>query len=269
MDTKENEVIIFLITTALIILILTGFIITIFFLYSKKQAGYKQHLVNLELHYEKALLSTQLEIQEQTFQNISREIHDNIGLSLTLAKLQLNTVDIASQYSISEKVEISIEQITKAITDLTLLSKSLNSEYIEESGLIKALEMELARIERSNVFKCELHIIGNPCYIDSKKEVVVFRIIQEALNNAIKHSGASRINVSLKYFETCLDFSIQDDGKGFDAVHVQSRKVSGSGLKNISHRAQVVNATCRIENNSPTGVLVNIVVPLNNNNNNE
>lgn len=263
METKVPEILTFITITSILILLLVSFIIIIFYLYRKKQILFQKNLENIKLQYDKALLSTQVEIQEQTFQNISREIHDNIGLSLTLAKLQLNTVDKDVPIDIIDKVEISIEQITKAITDLTLLSKTLNSEYIEENGLITALAMELARIERSNLFKCSLKISGSTSYIESKKEVVIFRIIQEALNNAIKHSGATLINVLLDYSETCLCIVIEDNGKGFVDAKQYTQKISGSGLKNIRHRAKVINGTCEIEDNNPHGVSIKISTPLN------
>jgi len=93
MPGQNHNTIIFIIITTLFILILIFFIVFILFLYQRRHISYQKGLEILKSDFEKTLLTTQLEIQEQTFQNISREIHDNIGLSLTLAKLNLNTIN--------------------------------------------------------------------------------------------------------------------------------------------------------------------------------
>ena len=93
MQSGKNDIIIFLLVTTVIILLLTGLIISLIYMYQKKQLTYQQNLEKLKLDHEKNLMAAQLEIQEETFQHISREIHDNINLSLTLAKLHLNTLN--------------------------------------------------------------------------------------------------------------------------------------------------------------------------------
>ena len=90
MQKTPDDIIIFLLVTTSIILVMAGFVITIVLLYRKKQISYQKDIDHIKAEYEKAILNTQLEIQEQTFRNISKEIHDNIGMSLTLAKLNLN-----------------------------------------------------------------------------------------------------------------------------------------------------------------------------------
>jgi signal transduction histidine kinase len=87
MQNTHYNVMIVILASAILILLMASFIITIFFLYRKRQLAYYKAIEELRLDYEKSLLRTQLEIQEQTLQHISREIHDNINLSLTLAKL--------------------------------------------------------------------------------------------------------------------------------------------------------------------------------------
>src|SRR4051812_46177709 len=124
MPGEKHTVIIFIIVTTLFILILVSFIVFILFLYQRKHISYQKGLEVLKSDFEKTLLTTQLEIQEQTFQNISREIHDNIGLSLTLAKLNLNTIDWHHAGHSREKVDGSINFISRAIEDLSYISKA-------------------------------------------------------------------------------------------------------------------------------------------------
>src|SRR4029079_17393553 len=130
MQNTHYNLILFILASAFLILLMAGFIVTILFLYKKKQLAYYKTIEELKLDYEKSLLRTQLEIQEQTLQHISREIHDNINLSLTLAKLNLNTFDWGHPDKSKNKIDSSLLQISKAIVDLSDLSKGMNSELI-------------------------------------------------------------------------------------------------------------------------------------------
>src|SRR5678815_5083890 len=105
MQKAHYDIVLFLSVCTFLILLMAGFIVTILYLYRKKQLAYYKTIEELRLDYEKNLLHTHLEIQEQTLQHISREIHDNIGLSLTLAKLNLNTLD----WDHPSKTKIQIE----------------------------------------------------------------------------------------------------------------------------------------------------------------
>src|SRR5262245_8611483 len=191
MQNAHYNLILFILASTFLILLMAGFIVTILFLYKNKQLAYFKSIEELKLDYEKNLLHTQLEIQEQTLQHISREIHDNISLSLTLAKLNLNTFDWNCLSKARTQINCSLEQVSKAITDLTYLSKGLNSELIANQGLIEVLKSEVERLKESSLFDLNYTITGTAVFMDSQKELVIFRIIQEAFNNIIKHAKAT------------------------------------------------------------------------------
>src|SRR5687768_12655611 len=132
MQEEKSTIIISIIVTSIFILVLISFIAFVIFLLNRRHIDHQRRIANLKSDFEKTLLSTQLEIQEQTFQNISREIHDNIGLSLTLAKLNLNT--LLYNKSDIDKINSSIELIGEALNDLSDISKSLNPEIINSNG---------------------------------------------------------------------------------------------------------------------------------------
>src|ERR1044071_4232124 len=128
MQNTHYNLILFILASAFLVLLMAGFIVTILYLYRKKQLAYFKTIEELKLDYEKNLLHTQLEMQEQTLQHIAREIHDNISLSLTLAKLNLNTLDWTDGEKSRTQIDSSLEQITKAIGDLSDISKGMNPE---------------------------------------------------------------------------------------------------------------------------------------------
>ena len=116
----------FLVGTFLIIFFL--FFFYLFFIQMQRRRSiHQQEVLALKTRYEKTIMESQLEIQEQTFRNISQEIHDNIGQVLSLAKLNLNTV-MAEQFS--DKIQLTEELLGKAINDLRDISKSLNPEKL-------------------------------------------------------------------------------------------------------------------------------------------
>jgi len=251
----------FLLVCTLLILLMTSFIITIVYLYRKKQLAYFKTIEELKLDYEKNLLHTHLEMQEQTLQHISREIHDNISLSLTLAKLNLNTLDWNHTATAKNKIDSALEQISKALADLSDISKGMNSELIIRQGLIEALEKEITRLRELSLFELDYKVSGNPVFLDSQKELVIFRIIQEAFNNIIKHAKASSVKLTLDYSAGHIDVSIADNGKGFCKSAVEQDKKSTAGLNNMQKRAVLFNGRTIIESRIGSGTSVFITIP--------
>jgi two-component system, NarL family, sensor kinase len=257
MPTENSAIIIFLVTSTVGILLLAGFIITIVYLYQKKQIAFQRNIEEIKANHEKIVLKTQLEIQEKTFQNVSREIHDNIGLSLTLAKLHLNTL-CNSEYN--TKVQATIKCLTNAIKDLSDLSKSLNSDFIRQNGFLKALEMEIETIQQLGIYHVKYDLKGEPFYLEAHKEIVLFRIVQEVLNNILKHSKGDTIAVSLNFNSRLLDLKIEDNGVGFNANNVYGKK---AGLRNIKERAEMLHGSCHIETSRSNGTMIQILIPNN------
>jgi two-component system NarL family sensor kinase len=261
MPGQNHNTIIFIIITTLFILILIFFIVFILFLYQRRHISYQKGLEILKSDFEKTLLTTQLEIQEQTFQNISREIHDNIGLSLTLAKLNLNTIDWNNAGHPQEKVGGSINFISRAIEDLSYISKALHTGFIEENGLLKALELEINKIQKLGIFNVRYDVTGSPVYMQTQKELVIFRIIQEVLNNCIKHAEATALEVLLNYQNDFVAIELNDNGKGFARKSTIDQTGKGTGLMNIVKRAAYIDGTCQINSFPGKGTTVHLKIP--------
>jgi len=236
-----------------------AFILTILFLHRKKQIAYHEKLKQMEANYEKNLLKTQLEIQEQTFQNISREIHDNISLSLTLAKLHLHTLDWIDVEKSNEKVNISIELLTQSIAGLRDISKGLNADLIIQNGLLKAIEEEIEHIDQTGLFKLKFELKGTPVYMNNQRELIIFRIIQEAFNNIIKHSNASNAQLTLNFNLEALMIIISDDGKGFDKELARYNRQAG--LVNMETRIKILKGEMKIKSNPGNGTVLSFTIP--------
>ena len=251
-------IIIFIIISVLLILILVVFIGIIIYRYQQKQNAYFRDIEALKVSHQNSLLQSQLEIQEQTFQNISREIHDNIGQKLTLAKLHLNTLSYSNIDQANVQVNDSVNMISEAINDLSDISRSMNSEILLSNGLIKALEFEASQLIKSGKYTICFSTTGNPVFLDANTELVLFRIAQEALNNIIKHAGASAIDILLHYDNCLLTMIIKDDGKGF----YTGEHFFGTGLPNMKKRAAALKGNLVISSTPDVSTQIKIEIPL-------
>jgi two-component system NarL family sensor kinase len=257
-----SQITVFVIITTAIIFLLASLIVSLLYVYQKRQLLYQQNLNNLKLDFEKNLLKTQVEIQEQTFQHISRDIHDNINLSLTLAKLNLNTLDWFEIENVYTSVKSTINIIGATIEGLSNLSKGMNPELIRNLGLLKAVKNEVNKLIEMAHLDVTYEVSGEPIFMESEKELVIFRIIQEAFNNIIKHAGASKVWLYLNYNESCLEVLIKDDGVGFEKEEVFNEKDSQkAGLNNMQTRARLFGGTVMIESNQNKGTQILVKVP--------
>ena len=207
------------------------------------------------------LLQSQIEIQEQTFHKISTEIHDNISLTLSLSKIYLHDLDFNDPADLSDKINLSASLIKKAIDDLNNLSKSLNRDTVEKFGLIRSVEELVNDISKAELFNIKFKLKGIPRSADVNTELVLFRIIQESLNNIIRHANATHVSLTTEFEKTNLTIRIRDNGSGFCTEDVQFTS-NGSGLSNMKKRALVINARLQIESKPQNGTTVKIILPL-------
>jgi signal transduction histidine kinase len=260
--SKSNVIIFFLLITG-IVLFLTILVVALLYLYKKRQIVYYQNIESLKLKNEKHILESRVEIQETTVQNISREIHDNINLSLTLAKLYLNTFSWNDKEKSEFQISAAIEILTQSISNLSDISKSLNSDLIRSQGLISALDDEINRIRRTGLFVIDFTVSGEPVYLDTQNELIIFRIIQEAFNNIIKHSAATRTRLTLHFTPNHLHIGISDNGKGFTIIDskIYSNK-RGAGLKNMETRAGMIGGELQIKSVPGAGTTIRFNIPI-------
>jgi len=231
--------------------------------YQTKKIAHAHEVEQLKLEYEKGQLELQLNIQEATLNNISREIHDNIGLSLTLAKLHLNTLESTDKNTLNPKIETSVQLISTAINDLNDISKGLSSEAIAQQGIIRAFETEIEKVNKLNNIHINFEVLGQPLFLNTTKELMLYRITQEAFNNIIKHSKANMIDLRLSYTPSSLQLSINDNGIGINWKELEEKKSfrAMSGLNNMKERARKINGNLTIQSEPNKGTSIHIKIP--------
>lgn len=256
MNTAETAII--FIIGSLTLLVFVFFIILILFEYRKRQVRHITEKLELKHRYEHEVLQTQIEVQEQSFRYISEEIHDNIAQVLSLVKLKLyKTAGKTTDENIKAGIDDSNNLLGKTMNDLRNLSHTLNGGLVSKIPLPESIEKELSYIRDANDMSANMAITGTPYDISGQKKLLAFRIIQEAINNAIKHGKAKRINISLAYGEAQLTIGITDSGKGFDTKLLDDSK--GLGLHNMQVRARLLgNMDVVSEPDKGTTITLNI-----------
>ncbi len=256
MDTLPKEILlvtgitgIFIITIFLLI-IATG-IIMLVLVYQKRQVQYLSEKEQLKITFEKEILKTEIEIQEHTLQQIGRELHDNFGHIASLIKINLHTLRLDDPDKAAAKIEDTKDFTRQLIADIKSLSVSLNSDRIAKTGLVKALQTEVERLNKTDLFTASFTQSGNVTEVENDKAIILYRMAQEVLNNMVKHSDAKCINVNLRIKDNLFILAFSDDGKGFDVE--EQLKSGGSGLTNLQKRAGLINAQLTIQSKPGKG----------------
>lgn len=240
-----------------LILVLLGVFIILFILaYNKRQKKYIQQ----KEQFQKILLQTKLEIQEQTLQYVSKELHDNLGISASLVKIHLTTLPLENAELLPVKVEETKDLVRQLITDIKALSVRLDGDRVGRVGLIKSIGTEIERINKTGQFTASLTQDGSTQEIDPGKATILYRMVQEILNNAVKHSQAKNINVNVQTSDKNLTLAISDDGCGFDWE--AKRNSGGAGLFNLTNRANLIQAVLSFNSVAGNGTTVTIELPI-------
>ena len=245
---------------AIIVVLLAGFFIMVLVTYSNnRKKKFIQEKETLEATFNEQLLKSQLEIQEQTFNDISQEIHDNVGQILSLAKVQINIMTEGNEMN-PEMLNDVKNNIGKAMSDLRDIAKSLNNERIKSLTIHSAVFNEAERISKSGIIAVKVNVDGEQKEMNQQKKLVLYRIVQESMQNIIKHAHATEVVISFHYTPGMLCTVIEDNGRGFE-VEDALQNSSGLGLANIRSRALIAGGRSVIESTPNTGTTITINIP--------
>lgn len=257
MEHTEIQLLVFV--TTIIVLILAVTLIAFFFYFQQKKTAYLIKQKETQKLFEEEIIKSRLEIQEQALQNISWEIHDNVGQLLSTAKMQLNMV----QFTIPEEHQSGIQEtgdiIGKSLDELRGLAKSLNPDTIKNKGLIASITQEVQRFNRLNFIKATIEISEDYYDLSNEKEIILFRILQEFCNNTLKYAKAKNLNIKLNFNKEELIITAEDNGIGFDIN--DTSKQTGIGLMNIKSRAALIGAEIELKSSKNQGTKLYISCP--------
>jgi two-component system NarL family sensor kinase len=259
---QANQQIIATIVAVVILLITIGIIVLLLAIYytNAKKRLLKEREV-LKTTYEKTILQLRIEVQEQTMQTIGADLHDNIGQLLSLTSLTLSSVELKDIAKAQQKIDAARDLTLQSIKEMRLLGKLLQGDQLISMGLAEAIRYEISWIEKSGKYEVFYAEAGEkPEHNNHDKDLILFRILQEVLNNIIKHSFANQINIKLEYKACGIDLQIIDNGTGFD-LHQLPDDQKGMGLHNIQKRTEIVGGEVFIQSQPGEGTRIEIYIP--------
>jgi len=227
-----------ILTGAIVLLFLVAILVTTILYYHKRKRALR-----------KATVLAELNALEKERARIAADLHDDLGASLAAIKMKLQGLQVMSDND-KQVLHQSENYIDEAILKLKRISFDMMPLVLERKGLRQALEelvntmQEAAGIQISFSYDCRA--------LPKEETVHIYRIVQEALTNIIKHSGAATASVQLNTVKNRLHITISDNGKGFNKKNVT--KMAGRGLQNILARADVLNARLYLFTEKDRGV---------------
>ena len=251
----DTDIVIFVVFTTLFVLLVLIATVLLFRIYLKRKNRLLMEKEMMSIEFEQTLLRSKLEIQEQTFTYIAKEIHDNIGQVLSLVRININTLSPAQDEG---KIDLMDNLMEKAITDLRNLSHSLDTDLIRNVGWVKATEKLFSTLQKTNTYTVIIEKEENLPELGTEKSIILYRMIQEVINNIIKHASAKEIKFELFRQGQKAVINIRDNGKGFDTALAGG----GAGLQNLKSRAKMINADFNIQSEPQKGTLVTISVSI-------
>jgi two-component system, NarL family, sensor kinase len=208
-------------------------------------------------------LATQgiLKAEENERQRIARELHDGVGQVMSAAKMNLSAFEDELIFK-DDHQKIAFEKVINLIDEgckeVRNVSHQMMPNALLKSGLASAIKEFIDKID-NNIIKVSLHSEGLQVRLDDNTELVLYRIIQECVNNVIKHSGANKLDISLIKDADGISATIEDNGRGFN---VNDRaNFDGIGLKNIQSRIEYLKGTVDFDSSEGNGTLVAVHVP--------
>lgn len=224
-----------------------------------EQKRLARQLMQQELLKQKQLTQATIDGQEKERLEIGKELHDNINQHLSTTRLYLEVAREKASGEVLEMINYSHQTLASIINQIRLLSQSLVPPTLGDLGLVESVQELCDTLKRTHKYQAEVYARHfNEDVLPDSLQVMLFRIVQEQVNNIIRHAEARKILVRLQSDAEYIVLTITDDGKGFDP----SSYKKGLGFSNISNRAGLFNGQVQIDSAPGTGCVLTVSIPL-------
>lgn len=228
---------------------LAGFLIYFVVVYRARQKQNLREKRELLTAFHQEKLQATIEVQENTFRQVGRDLHDNIGQILGFARMQLNNGNANTKLVLEETDKL----LGQAIAEVRAVSHSLHAIRLDSIGLVEACRDLLLQIEKSGQVSTKFECDNEPLpHLDAA--IILFRMVQEVVNNILKHAQATLIHIKIGTSKSGVEIAISDNGIGFDT----SAAGSGLGMRSLRDRAELASATISFHSAPGKGTLVKI-----------
>lgn len=258
MPENQEDILVTIIISSVFFVLLAVFLLVLLYLFLRKQRQNQREKEEMKNRFEQTIIKSQLEIQNQTLNYIGSEIHDDTAQVVYLSMLRI--AYLKEKVDEKEKEEI-YNYLKKVWNDLRNISHSLINNNFHQIGFIESLEQLLHNINKTGKYQSFLTIDDevNLDLLDKSVDVILYRMIQEVINNTLKHAACDQINVHISNLNQQLKVEIKDNGIGFNTEDIKQEN-AGVGLSNIFSRAKLINATVHINSIINKGTTITILL---------
>ena len=213
------------------------------------------------------LTSQLLSAQERERKRISMELHDELGQSLAVLKLQIRAIERAlgdDQQDLKAECLELLHYLDGVIDDIRRLSRDLSPAILEDLGLQSALKYLINGVSKHYTVSHSFEVEDLDHLFPADAQIIIYRIFQECLTNISKHAGATEVSIAVKENDGLISLVIEDNGAGFDPAQVSARRASGRGLglAALDERARMLGGTLEIRSQPGFGTRMTCVIPV-------
>lgn len=239
-----------------VILIATAVGFVVFF-YQKRVLAKEIEKQTRQLEKNNRMLKVALEAQESEHKRLAKELHDNVGMMLMTLRVNLSEQSSTTTNELRTLVDETNESVKK-------IAWSLMPTTLDNFGLFQSIQELGQRMAASSGITIHCAEKGKRQSLDKDQDLLIYRVAEEAILNALKHSHGSSVEVLLDWNDHKLDLAIKDDGVGFDFPQYQDKIEGrhGLGLYNLENRAALLKAETSYLKNSPSGAIVSVKIPI-------
>lgn len=211
------------------------------------------------IRLQKKRILAEITTQENERKRIANDLHDSLGPLLSSVKFNINSIDVHNEddQQVINKAGKHIDEIIKSMRQI---SYNLIPPTLERKGLIEAVKEFINNLNQQKFLNMQLHVTSIT-HLAKDKEIHVFRMIQEIVNNTIKHAHAKNLQIAFREEENNILILTKDDGKGFEVEKIRSSS-GGLGLKSLESRTEILNGKLILESDPQRGTNYTIKIPL-------
>jgi signal transduction histidine kinase len=254
MFSSQDEIYLTVIGGGILMILLASIIIIAVLSYQKRYYKLLSEQESVKKIYESSLLHSQIEVQEATFQHIGKDLHDNVGQLLSTTKMLIGVTEMNMQ-TVPDTLSTAQATLSKAIQELRLLSRSLDKEWLQQFSFTDNLTAEIERINAAGIVIATCNI-KMPVTIKAAEQIILFRIVQEAVQNALRHANPGRLCVDVDEINNMLEVKVLNNGTPLPP------NFNGMGTNNMKHRTSLLGGTINWQQ-VQQGTVVIIKLPLN------
>lgn len=226
------------------------------FFFLNKRVEFKVSLKQKDVEKDIAIKQTAVDTQEAERKRIGEDLHDDIGPKLGILKMQLEMVGMKHP-EVKSSIKPVVTELRETMKHVRKVSHDLVPQVLYEIGLAASIKSISKQVDGMSGLSSEATISSDLVEMDKKKELVIYRIVQESVNNALNYASASRIDITLAIIDGVIRVEIKDNGVGID-----KKAKAGLGLQSMKDRATTFNGAVQVSSESNAGTTIALNLPL-------